>query len=295
MLNPAARPFHPNIHTHNPTKSEPTFEELLKGDAQPSRPTLPDGRPKEITVFIERDDEFFKEVDNLSHSVVMYCQNQGQRLEVHQVVSMAVDTKLVREEEVRVAELSGERFLIHLPKGLAVETFVHALPVELWEQGFTFQQWSLLDDANVKMPRFKILLDLVGIPPHLRKPQSVINAVSQLGVYLGSVQPEHATDQTSWRVAVGTDDLKRIPDSLKMVIGGLEYVAEVVPVTWEKGPIYNTSDFPILPQRFSRPPVREPVQDFDPFLHMKDKNSEDDPMISCSRRVLMELCQGLPM
>ena len=102
MLNPAARPFHPNLHTYNPTKSEPSFEELLTGDAQPPRPTLPEGRPKEITVFIERDDEFFKEVDNLSHSVVMYCQNQGLRMEVHQVVSMAVDTKLVREEEVRV-------------------------------------------------------------------------------------------------------------------------------------------------------------------------------------------------
>ncbi|KAF3338732.1 hypothetical protein FCM35_KLT17569 [Carex littledalei] len=241
MLNPAARPFHPNVHAYKPAKAEPPFDELLKGEAQPPKPHMPDGRPKEITVFVERDDAFFTEVDRLSNAVVMYCRHQALALEAHRVVRMAVDTKLLRPEEVRVAQLAGERFLIHLPRGLAVETSVRALPADLWDQGFTFQQWSILDEANVNMPRFKVLLDIVGLPPHLRRETTIINGIAQFGVYLGSVLPEHASDHTTWRVAVGTDDLNCIPESLKMVVGGLEYITQIVPVHWAQGPIYDAS------------------------------------------------------
>lgn len=166
MLNPTALPYHPTRHTYNPVRAEPNFDELLKGDSKPPKPALSEGRPKKLTVFMEIDEDFFKEIDNLSHAVVMYAKNQMLYIEAHQVVRMAVDTKLVREEEIQVAQLTGERFPIHLPKGLAVETFVKALPADLWEQGFSFQQWSLLDDASVKMPRFKVLLDLEGLPLH---------------------------------------------------------------------------------------------------------------------------------
>lgn len=297
MLNPAALPFHPVRHSYKPVRSEPSFEELLKGP-KPPKPMLPDGRPKRLTIFVERDDEFFKEVDSLSNAVVLYAENQGLYIEVHQVVRMVMETKLVSKDEISVAQLTRERFLIHLPRGLAVETFVKALPANLWDQGFSFQQWSLLDDAEVKMPRFKVLLDLVGLPIHQWRDINVSKAVAQLGVYLGSVQPEHASDLSAFRVAIGTDDLMRIPDGLDVVVGGLTYPVEVVPVRWEKGPIYNTSDFPILPQRFAKPPT-PPKESQDELDHAEVEallntgpKHDDDCMIMCSKRVIMELCQG---
>lgn len=297
MLNPAARPFQPARHTYKPAISEPGFEELLKGDKLPQPPTLLEGRPKKVTVFIERDEAFFKEVDNLSHAVVMYCDKQALLMEVHDVVRIAVRTKLVRAKEVKVAKLSRERFLIHLPRGLAVETFVKALPAELWEGGFSFQQWSLLDDATVRMPRFKVLLDLEGIPMPLWKDASIINGISQLGLYLGTVQPEHASDKSFWRVAVAMEDIQQIPETLAFVAGGLEYPVSIKPVHWEKGPVYGTSDFPILPQRFVQPPAttEEDPYELERILSKASKPATDDDKIVCSRKVLMELCQGVPL
>lgn len=119
MLNPAARPFLPAIHAHAPAKAEPTFDELLKGSSPVPR-ELPQGRPEKVTVYIERDAEFFTEVGKLNNAMMMYCEGQALRLEAREVVSIAVNTNLVRKEEIRVAKLSGQRFLIHLPKGLAV-------------------------------------------------------------------------------------------------------------------------------------------------------------------------------
>lgn len=92
-------------------------------------------------VFMERDDSFFKEVDKLGQAMMMYGEGLGLNIEDHQVLKMAVDTGLARQE-LCVAQLSHERFLIHLPKGLRVKTFIKALSKDLWDQGFTFQQWS---------------------------------------------------------------------------------------------------------------------------------------------------------
>lgn len=107
------------------------------------------------------------------------------------------------------------------------------------------------------MPRFKVLLDLEGLPTPFWRESSVINAISKLGLYLGSVAPEHDSDLSAWRVAIATDDLMNIPSNLGVVAGGLEYPVIIHLVTWEKGPIYAASEFPVLPPRFARPALQE--------------------------------------
>ncbi|KAF3336133.1 hypothetical protein FCM35_KLT20640 [Carex littledalei] len=240
--------------TPSPQQFEPSFDELLQGDTPPPTPILPDGRPEKVMCFIERDEEVYREIQNLNRAVVIHGERQGLLLEAHQIVQMAVETKLVREEEIRVAQLARERHLIHLPRSLSIHTFVKALPRWLWDQGFDIQQWSPLDAATVLMPRFKVLLDLEDFPIYLWKETQLIKAVSQFGIYLGSVQPEHALDFTAWRVSVATDDLRRIPMMIAIVVGGIEHQSRVKPIVWSKGPIYSASDFPELPSRLTPPP-----------------------------------------
>lgn len=144
-LNPGAKPFKPLGTSQSPTmtdtqsRGEPDFAELLKGPAPTQPPELPDDRPEKVICFVGRDEAFFQEVEKLQNSVVMYGANQGLLMEAHQVMKMAVDTGLMREEEVRIAELTNERFLIHLPRGLPVENFMRRIPACYWEQGFHFQ------------------------------------------------------------------------------------------------------------------------------------------------------------
>lgn len=127
------------------------------------------------------------------------------------MVSIAVDTKLVREEEICIAQLSLVRFLIYLPRGLAVDTFVSKTPNSLWDEGFTFQHWSQTEGAAIVVPRFKVSADLEEVPMHLWDEPEIIKAVSKFGLYLGTVAPEHETDFMAWRVAFSTDDLQTCP------------------------------------------------------------------------------------
>lgn len=189
----------------------------------PLVPIMPEGRPKKIVTFHERTPEYFDEVDKLQRAVILNRDNARLILEVHQVVAMAVGTGLVRENEVRVTSLTPERFLIHLPKGLAIETFISKTPTALWDEDFVFQQWSQSENTTVCMPRFKVILDLVGIPPHLTNEIEAIKVVSKFGLFLGTIAPEHQTDLSAWRVAMATDDLLRIPLTIGMVSGGLEH------------------------------------------------------------------------
>lgn len=144
---------------------------------------------------------------------------------------MAADMGLVKEEKLRVARMSKERFLIHLLRGLTVENFVRTLPKKLWDQGYNFQQWSLLDDAEVTMPRFKVMLDLVDLPMYLQRETTVAMAISSFGLFLGSVTTSEPTDCTSWRVMVAMDDINWLPPSIAYVIDGLEYLVQISPIT----------------------------------------------------------------
>lgn len=216
---------------------------------------MPDDRIKKVTVFLERDEAFFREIDKLSTAVILNETKAGPLLDVHRVEQMAVDTGLVREEEIRVAQLPNERFLIQLPRGLAVDTFVKATPGYLWDEGFIFQHWSQMEGAQVLMPRFKVLIDLIGVPPHLWREDYIVSATAKLGLFLGTVAPEHASDYTAWRLAIATDDLRRIPPTMGMVVGGVEHPIEVKTIAWSRGPIYQASDFPVTPPVLPRPPI----------------------------------------
>lgn len=293
VLNPAAPPFEPSKQPPKPQQPEPSFDELLASSKPPPRPKMPDNRPKSDVCFMERDASFFHELSKLNHSVVIYGKEAVIMMEVHEIVAIAVQTGLVRKEELRVAKLSGERFLLNLPKGLAIETFVKKLPGLLWDQGFEFRQWSVLEDANVRMPRFKILLDLIGVPMHMRREKYVAKAISRYGVYLGSVTSEHESDCSTWRLALATDDLARLPTSVDMVAGGLQYPVEVDVIHWEKGSLYKASDYPLAPQKIPKPP-QPPATEEEVFMAMaSSKQHDSDDLVSCSKRVLRELCQGL--
>lgn len=208
---------------------------------------------------------------------------------------MAVDTGLVRESEIRVANLTPDRFLIHLPKGLAVETFVKKTPNYLWNEGFVFQQWSQADNTTICMPRFKVLVDLIGVPPQLMKEAEIIKVISKFGLYLGTVEPEHESDLSAWRVAFATDDLLRVPDNVGMVSGGFEHPVRVRPIIWKRGAIYGMEDFPKVPPTFTRPPTPPPSRPTSPdtYLETLPAWSHDHDLVSCSKKVLMELCANL--
>ncbi|KAF3329017.1 Gag polyprotein [Carex littledalei] len=294
-LNPSAPPFQPEPRQSVPSAPEPTFDELLGGYAEPSEPVMPDGRPDKIISFHERDREFYHEVNNLQRAVIMNGDKARLAMEAHQVVSMAVDTGLVRPTEIRVAKIAPARFLIHLPRGLPVVTFINKTPPYLWDEGYTFHQWSLTENTTVCMPRFKMLIDLVGIPLHLMKEAEIIKVVSKFGLFLGTLAPEHETDLSTWRVALATDDLLRIPKTVGMVSGGLEHPIIVQPVTWQRGDIYTPADFPKEPPRYTRPPSPPPVRPVSPdtYLESLPAWSHDDHLVSCSKRVLLAMCADI--
>lgn len=259
---------------------------------------MPEDRPERIHVFIDRDEEYFQELENLSKAVVMYTHDYPLLVQLDQVVKIAVDTGLVREAELRISELTRGRFLIHLPEGLKVETFIAATDPNLWDNGMTFQQWSPHDDVTaIVIPRFKILLDLVGHPILLWREKQIINAVSKFGTYLGTVKPEIAADKKAWKVAAATDDLSCVPKNVVLTAGGMEFTVPLKVVAWEKGAVYTARDIPPHPPRHPRPAPVIPPQETEEEVLMNMNNPgptfQEEPLI-ISRRALREMCVGIP-
>lgn len=232
--------------------------------------------------FIDRDEDYFKELRRLNNSVVITF--SGLDITAEHIVDWAVATGLVHFNEVAVAKLKEGKYLLNLPEGLVPETFIRATPPTLWEQGISFQQWSMLHEAAVNIPMFKVRLELSNIPDIHWRESEVIRAVSNFGVYLGTMWPADESREV-WTAVVAVDDLCRIPHEITMVAGGLEHDVMVDPVDWAIGPIYKREDLPTLPPKYTKPATARPSPQVKALF-------EDEQMIPMSRSVLLDLCRG---
>ena len=130
---------------------------------------MPKERPLRLHCFIPRDADYFAEMERLKQAVVMRTDGFQWDLSVDNVCDYACRTNLVTKDEIQVSKLSGSRYLIMLPEGLAPDTFINATPQEAWDEGLSFQPWTLLENAAISIPAYKILINLVDIPPPLFK------------------------------------------------------------------------------------------------------------------------------
>lgn len=204
------------------------------------------------------------------------------------ICDYACRTNLVTKEEIRVSELSGSRFLIMLPKGLDPDTFINATPHAAWDDGLSFQPWSPLEDTNISIPSYKVLLTIVGLPPHLFKEKYMSLAMARFGVFLGSVAPEKPSSLSNWMVAVGVYDLTLIPPEIAIHIGGMIHTARLHILAWDRTPLYKAEDMPKNPKKYLRP---QP-----PPSSSSSSDSENCPrkgeLIPMSSHVLRQMCRG---
>lgn len=271
-----------------PRASEPGFEELFSGSYPYRAPEMPSERPQSLHCFLERDSEYFAELDRLRQAVVMHTGGYQWDLSIDNAVTIACRTKLVHKDEILVSQMSGSRFLILLPHGLDPDTFINKTPQELWDEGVTFQPWSPLDDASISIPAYKVLLRLVGLPPHLCRERYIRQTVARFGVFLGSMEPENTSSIASWMVAVGVDDLTLVPPQLVTHIGGMMYYVQVYTEAWHRGPIYTADDMPKHPKIYRRPVPP-------PSSTSSSENGttlDDQELIPMSTHVLRDMCRG---
>lgn len=267
-----------------PYPVEPLFDELIRAPRPLVKKTIPGDRPARIYSFINRDEDHFRELQRLQNSISISTTGLQPKATAEHIVDWAVATGLVHFDEIEVAKLQEDKFLLHLPQGLVPDTFIRATPPTLWDRGVTFQPWTPLENASVNIPMFKVLLDLDGIPPHHFQEREVIRAVSNFGVFLGRVEAPEGNLHIS-TVVVAVHDLCMIPHVIIMVSGGLEHDVVVDPVNWQPGPIYKRSDLPSLPHIYTKPAeasLSSPVEEM----------SDAGEVIHMSRTTLMELCQG---
>lgn len=283
---------------HRAVGNEPGFSELLTEPKPLGPPPMPEERPQTVKCFVDRDAEFYHEVERLNNAVVVHTSELAINFElsVDKVAEWVATAKIIPENEIVIAALTKRRFIVILPEGLAPEVLIAAIPYEVWDEGISFQRWDPMEDAETIVLEFKTMVDLVGIPPHMYREKAVINAVSNFGLYLGTVAQPDQANLSVWTAVVATEKLEDIPSSVTMVAGSAKYPVQVRPVIWKEGRLFSEEDIPQRPRKFSKPPKpvqEEPVQNkqLEGEGSIESKEEEDD-LFPMSRRVLMEICQG---
>lgn len=130
------------------------------------------------------------------------------------------------------------------------------------------------------LPKYKVLLDFEGLPPHIYKEQEVINAVRTFGTFLGSVDQSDPSDISRWTAAVAVDRLERIPDEVIIHKGGFKYPAVISIKNWLRAPLFSTADLPRAKPKYNK-------QSLTPA---SIQNRRPEPFC-VSGRVLLELCK----
>ncbi|KAF3339978.1 hypothetical protein FCM35_KLT15749 [Carex littledalei] len=287
-LNPAAVPFKP-APTPAPARApntEPLFEDLLTGPCPATAPEMPEGRPAVLRCYIPRDESIFKEIEKLTRGVVLHS-NLDNELSIDTVAAYATRTGLVKTADVSISILPRRRYLIMLPVGINPQEFIKATPWDLWDFGYEFQLWSPHEEGSVTIPSFKVLVHLHGLLTYLWKEPVVINAVSSFGTYLGSLESLNPASLEYWVAVVATEDLRQIPLTVSVRVGGMDHSVAVQPVKWIHNLLYGATDLPQIPIKFTVPPPSSPDSSSD-----DGAPGDDNELIPMRRSVLREICKG---
>ncbi|KAF3327760.1 hypothetical protein FCM35_KLT06366 [Carex littledalei] len=196
------------------------FDELLAEPKPLNPPPMPEGRPQMLTCFVDRDPQFYHEMNRLHNAVVVHTAGLAVNfdLSVDKVAEWVAESKILPATDVTIAALTKKRFLIMLPPGLALEVLIQAIPYELWEEGLSFKKWDPLEDAATIRPEFKTMVELSGIPPHMYREKAVINALLP-----GTEDDEDELVPMScrWLIELCKDrDLDTLPPSIRAVVTG---------------------------------------------------------------------------
>lgn len=253
-------------------------------DTYPSvPPVMPEPRSLMHTCFVERDAEYYSELERLKGAIIV---SMTDGLEVAKIAELIASSGLVKIEELSIASLTRGRLLVHLPTGLAPDSIIRAIPAEAWDMGLDFQQWSPLHDAAINIPNYKIIINLLDVPPPLYREKQMIRATSGIGVYLGTIAQADPLNLEVWTAVIATDNLERVPPAVTMVIGGLQFTMQIKVLKVSSGPIYTTEDLPTMPQKYKKPEIERPGKGD------SSSGDEDEHFFKCSTKVLQELCEG---
>lgn len=280
-LNPAAKPFVPTGQLKKAAE-EPPFDNMLTGTYPYVPPQMPPNRRKKAVCYVDRDPEYFEEMENLSRAIVVTNDNPDYDMPIDDLASFLTESKKVTKEELKISRLSGKRYLVSLPPNIAPETLIANIPPGLWQKGFRFSHYNPYEDATINIPGYRVLFDLIDLPPYLYREKEVIRIASGFGIYLGSVAQESQANIAVWTAVVVTDDLAWIPEELTMKAGGLDTPVKVVVKKIMHNPIYTKDDLPREPPQVIPPPMPETVEE----------ETDSDENICIPYRVLVDLCKG---
>lgn len=284
-LNPAAKPFLPSAG-HEATNLEPSFDAMLTGTYPYVPPVMPESRSLMHTCFVERDAEYYSELERLKSAIVV---KTADGLEVEKIAKLIAGSGLVQEEDLSFASLTRGRYLVHLPNGHAPDPIIRAIPARAWDMGLDFQQWSPLDYAAINIPNYKLIINLLDVPPLLYRERQMIRATSGIGVYLGTIAQADPLNVEVWTAVIATDNLERVPPAVTMVMGGLQFTMPIRVLKVSQGPIYNPQDLPTMPQKYKKPVLEQ----LDEGKSSREEEEEDDEhLFTCSTKVLQDLCEG---
>lgn len=178
---------------------------------------------------------------------MLYAPDIEVDLTIDKVAEYLAMTDLVGIQDVSVGILTRYLYVIHLPPHIQPVRFIKAMIDKVWELCYFFSQWSPASDARLCIPKYKALLDLVGVPMHLSKEEDISKVITSFGVYLGTLEQSTAGDLVYWTVAVAVTELENIPFEIEFVYGGLETPVEVRSKGWIPTPLYKQEELPVAP------------------------------------------------
>lgn len=265
---------------------EPQFDDMLTGPHPYTPPVLPKDRPEKVYSFAERDEAYYEELKRLQRAIILHTPLQEETPMIDDVAGLLIKHRLLAPGEFSVSAMTKGRFLILLPDGADIESFIISAPAAIWELGISLQPWSPWEDGILNIPSFRVILDLVGIPALLYCEKEVSKALNGVGVLLGTIAQPNPNNIACYTAVVAMEDLARIPKHVQMVAGGIEYPVPVYARKVSSGRVYTIDDLPKQPAIYTAPQPKALVETTDP-----PQANED--IVPLSRQVLRDFCQGM--
>jgi hypothetical protein len=214
---------------------------------------MPDNRPNNLKHFVSHRVQYLEEVKKLQRGIVLVPNGSPTRLSLDEVINYIAAGGLVEPHQLAVGRMTRGRLLVILPENMDRDQAIRAIPQWVWDIGYTVEAWSQLADATIAVPRFKLWVDLIGVPLECMHEDEIAGAVAHFGTYLGTLEPEGSGELSIWSVVPAASDLALVAKIVSFMIGGLETVVTLRVRRWTYAPVYTALDLPQPPPKYKQP------------------------------------------
>lgn len=197
--------------------------------------SLPPNRPHCTHVFVPETPPMQRDAFELNRAIIVDAR-LVQNHTPHLVQAVLMET-CKSDFAFQLTHIQGPQYMLLPPHGVDRHQFQLAHGSALQKQGYVIYPWTQAINGKPLKLKYKVWLQLIGMPPQAWTLTHLLHAVGSIGPLLDHTPMASVLSLEKMMAVVAVHDLGNIPQNVCLVVRGISRPIEILVHSWIEEPI----------------------------------------------------------